>query len=75
MGGSDRTIKGVTGFGTAMRNVSAAPVVATLNFDSTVASYIIVMLLISLAILMPIARQLGKRVGQAANKEKSAAEV
>ena len=73
MGGSDSSIKSVTGLGTAMRNVSAALVVASLNFDSTVVSYMIVMLLISLVILMPAARVLGKRMGQAAGEEKGAA--
>jgi hypothetical protein len=46
-----------------MRNVSAALVVASLNFDATVVSYMIVMLLISQVILMPAARELGKRKG------------
>ena len=75
MGGSDSAVKSVTGLDTAMRNVSAALVVASLNFDATVVSYMIVMLLISLVILMPAARELGKGMSKAANGELSATEA
>ena len=49
--------------------------VGSLNFDATVVSYMIVMLLISQVILMPAARELGKRMGPAIDEEKISAEA
>lgn len=75
MGESDSAVKSVSGFGTAMHNVSASLVVVSLKFDTTVVSYIIAILLISLVILMPATRELGKGMSKAANGELSATEA
>jgi BASS family bile acid:Na+ symporter len=66
LGGSDSSIKGVMGLGTAQRNISAALVVAAQNFDSDVITYLMVIALIGLVILMPVAGELGRRQAKAA---------
>ena len=60
-GGSDPTIRSVLGLGTAQRNLSAALVVGAQNFSSEVLTYVVVIALIGLAILLPLAGELGRR--------------
>jgi BASS family bile acid:Na+ symporter len=62
-GGSDSGIRSVLGLGTAQRNLSAAMVVAALNFsdDPNVLSFILVAGLIGLVVLMVIGGELGRR--------------
>lgn len=62
-GGSDPGIKSVLGLGTAQRNLSAAFVVALQNFsdNNNVLTMVIVGGMVGLAILMPLAAQLGKK--------------
>jgi len=62
-GGSDSGIRSVLGLGTAQRNLSAAMVVAALNFpdDPNVLSFILVTGLIGLLVLMLIGGELGRR--------------
>jgi len=62
-GGSDSGIRSVLGLGTAQRNLSAAMVVAALNFpdDPNVLSFILVTGLIGLVVLMFIGGELGRR--------------
>ena len=62
-GGSDPGIKSVLGLGTAQRNLSAAFVVALQNFsdNTNVLTMVIVGGMVGLAILMPLAAQLGKK--------------
>lgn len=60
-GGSDPAIRSVLGLGTAQRNLSAALVVGAQNFSSETLTYVIVFALIGLAMLLPIAGELGKR--------------
>jgi BASS family bile acid:Na+ symporter len=62
-GGSDSRIRSVLGLGTAQRNLSAAMVVAALNFsdDPNVLSFILVAGLIGLVVLMVIGGELGRR--------------
>ena len=62
-GGSDSGIRSVLGLGTAQRNLSAAMVVAALNFpdDPNVLSFILVAGLIGLVVLMLIGGELGRR--------------
>ncbi len=66
-GGTEAGIKSVLGLGTAQRNLSAALVVALQNFSDNddVLTLIIVAGVIGLAILMPLAAQLGKRGAKA----------
>jgi BASS family bile acid:Na+ symporter len=65
VGGSDPGIRSVMGLGTAQRNVSAAMVVGAQNFADkpSVISTIIVGALVGLVILLPVAGELGKRMG------------
>ena len=70
-GGSDPATRSVMGLGTAQRNLSAALVVGAQNFSDSpnVLVMVIVAGLIGLALLLPIAAELGKRTapaGQAA---------
>ena len=62
LGGSDSGTRSVMGLGTGQRNISAALVVAGMNFDPDVVTYVMVISVISLVILMPAAGELGKRV-------------
>lgn len=63
VGGRDSGTGAVTGLGTAQRNVSAALVVAGQNFtDPGVMVMVLVGAILMLAILMPLAAVLGKRV-------------
>ena len=68
-GGSDPTIRSVLGLGTAQRNLSAALVVGAQNFSSEVLTYVIVIALIGLAILLPLAGELGRRTDSPAVAE------
>ena len=61
LSGKERSIKSVTGLGTAQRNISAALVVAAQNFDSDVITYVLVFSVISFILLFPTAGELGKR--------------
>ena len=60
-GGSDPAIRSVLGLGTAQRNLSAALVVGAQNFSSEALTYVIVIALIGLAMLIPLAGELGKQ--------------
>jgi BASS family bile acid:Na+ symporter len=60
-GGSDPGTRSVLGLGTAQRNLSAALVVGAQNFSGEALTYVIVIAFVGLAILMPIAGELGKR--------------
>jgi predicted Na+-dependent transporter len=73
VGGSEAGIRSVMGLGTAQRNVSAAMVVGVQNFSDspTVLSTIIVGALVGLVILLPVAGELGKRMGSVSSSEKS----
>lgn len=73
VGGSDPGIRSVMGLGTAQRNVSAAMVVGAQNFADkpSVISTIIVGALVGLVILLPVAGELGKRMGSGSSSEKS----
>jgi BASS family bile acid:Na+ symporter len=62
LGGSESGVRKVMGLGTAQRNISAALVVAAQNFDADVITYLMVIAVIDLVILMPAARELGKRI-------------
>jgi BASS family bile acid:Na+ symporter len=68
-GGSDPAIRSVLGLGTAQRNLSAALVVGAQNFSSEVLTYVIVIALIGLAILLPLAGELGRRTDSPAVAE------
>jgi BASS family bile acid:Na+ symporter len=72
VGGSDPAIRSVMGLGTAQRNVSAAMVVGAQNFadEPSVISTIIVGALVGLVILLPVAGELGKRMGDTATPSK-----
>jgi predicted Na+-dependent transporter len=72
VGGSDPGIRSVMGLGTAQRNVSAAMVVGAQNFADkpSVISTIIVGALVGLVILLPVAGELGKRMGGGSSSEK-----
>jgi BASS family bile acid:Na+ symporter len=63
LGGRSTDGKSVLGLGTAQRNIAAAMVVATGNFadDPKVLTMILVGALLMLAILMPLAGEIGKR--------------
>ena len=65
VGGSDPAMRSVMGLGTAQRNVSAAMVVGAQNFSDKpdTITTIIVGALVGLVILLPIAGELGKRMG------------
>jgi BASS family bile acid:Na+ symporter len=66
-GGSDPATRSVMGLGTAQRNLSAALVVGAQNFSDSpnVLVMVIVAGLIGLALLLPIAAELGKRAAPA----------
>jgi BASS family bile acid:Na+ symporter len=68
-GGSDSGMRSVMGLGTAQRNLSAAMVVGAQNFSDSpnVLVTVIVAGLIGLAILMPIAGELGRRLQASPN--------
>ena len=66
-GGSDPAQRSVLGLGTAQRNLSAALVVGAQNFSAEALTYIIVIALIGLAMLLPLAAELGKRTVSTAN--------
>ena len=66
-GGSDPAQRSVLGLGTAQRNLSAALVVGAQNFSAEALTYIIVIALIGLAMLLPLASELGKRTGSTAS--------
>jgi predicted Na+-dependent transporter len=59
--GSDAATRSVLALGTAQRNLSAALVVGAQNFSADVLSYIIVVALVGLALLLPLAAEVGKR--------------
>lgn len=62
LGGRDPAIRSVMGLGTAQRNVSAAIVVATQNFnEGSTLSFILVASILLLLILLPTAKRLGAR--------------
>ena len=61
LGGSDGGPRNVMGLGTAQCNIAAALVVAGQNFDIDVVTYLMVIVVIGLAVMMPIAGELGKR--------------
>jgi bile acid:Na+ symporter, BASS family len=62
LGGSDPLARSTLGLGTGARNVAAALLVAAQNFkDPKVSVMVIVTALVSLLILLPAARALGKR--------------
>lgn len=64
-GGSDPEINSVMGLGTAQRNVSAAMVVGAQNFSDSpnVLTTIVVGAIVGLVILLPMAGELGRRMG------------
>ena len=62
LGGSDPGIKSVMGLGSGQRNISAALVVATQNFDADVITYLMVVAIIGFIVLFPAAGELGKRM-------------
>ena len=66
-GCSDPAQRSVLGLGTAQRNLSAALVVGAQNFSAEALTYIIVIALIGLAMLLPLAAELGKRTGSTAS--------
>jgi BASS family bile acid:Na+ symporter len=67
LGGRNPGVRSVTGLGTALRNVSAAIVVAAQNFSGTdTLTFILVGAIVMLLVLMPIARRLGGNVPAAA---------
>jgi predicted Na+-dependent transporter len=62
LGGRDPAIRNVMGLGTAQRNVSAAIVVATQNFnEGSTLSFILVASILLLLILLPTAKRFGAR--------------
>ena len=67
IGGRDPGVRAVTGLGTAQRNVSAAIVVTLANFTGTNAvPFVLVASILIPLILLPLARWLGSRQGEAA---------
>jgi uncharacterized membrane protein len=62
LGGKDAQIRSVLGLGTAQRNLAAALVVATANFDDPdVMVMVLVLGLLGLVVLMVTAGELGRR--------------
>lgn len=63
LGGSTRTQRWVTGFGTTQRNVSAALLIATTSFggDAKVLIMVMVGAVMMMAILLPLSAEVGKR--------------
>ena len=67
LGGRDPGVRSVMGLGTAQRNVAAAILVTSLNFPGTTTlPYVLVASIVLPLILIPVARQLGKRSEPAA---------
>jgi len=66
IGGRDPKVRNVTGLGTAQRNVTAALVVALGNFgDTNTTPFVLVAAILIPLILLPTARWLGSRQGEA----------
>jgi bile acid:Na+ symporter, BASS family len=62
LGGPDRNTRRVLALGTAQRNIAAALVVGSQSFsDPKVVVMVVVVAIVSLLILMPLSRVLGKR--------------
>lgn len=63
LGGRDRGQRWVTGLGTAQRNVSAALLIATTSFagDAEVLIMVMVGAVLMMAVLLPLAAEVGKR--------------
>ncbi len=67
LGGRNAGTRRVLGLGTAQRNVAAAILVATLNFSGTMTlPFVLVAAIILPVFLIPVARVLGRRGGEAA---------
>ena len=69
--GSDKSTKNVMGLGTGQRNISAAFVVAAGNFADRpdVMIALIVLALVDMILLLPLAGEIGKRMGGEAEAE------
>ena len=66
LGGSDPAKRGVIALGTAQRNIAAATVVATQSFgDPKTLVMVVVTSIVSMAVLFPIAKTMGKHKGPA----------
>ncbi len=63
--------RSVLGLGTAQRNLSAALVVGALNFSGESLTFVIVIAMIGLALLLPLAAEMGKRATAAAARPSS----
>jgi arsenite transporter len=62
LGGHDASVRNVMGLATAQRNVAAAILVTTLKFTGTMTHpFVLVASIVLALILLPVARQLGKR--------------
>ena len=69
-----RNLRKVTGLATAQRNVAAAILVATISFSGTLTvTYILVAAVLLPVILIPIARWMGSRGGDADDGDSGAA--
>lgn len=68
LGGSTRGQRWVTAFGTTQRNVSAALLIATTNFADQAEVLILVLVgaVMMMVVLLPLAAEVGKRVGDRA---------
>jgi BASS family bile acid:Na+ symporter len=66
LGGRDPGVRSVLGLGTAQRNVSAALVVAAGNFGTDTLTFVLVGAIVTLLLLVPVARRLGEGVTKAA---------
>lgn len=73
-GGSDPGTRSVLGLGTAQRNLSAALVVGAQNFSGEALTFVIVIAFVGLALLMPVAAELGKHANAPAPAPQSNAE-
>ncbi|MCS6846043.1 MAG: bile acid:sodium symporter [Caldilineales bacterium] len=74
LGGRDSSTRSVMGLGTAQRNVSAALVVAAQNFSGTTTlPFVLVGATLLLLVLLPTAKQLGKRADLAGPAEPAGA--
>jgi BASS family bile acid:Na+ symporter len=74
LGGSEPSERGVLALGTAQRNIAAATVVATQSFDDPRALVMVVVTsVVSMAILVPIAKAMGKRTSAALEARRFAA--
>jgi BASS family bile acid:Na+ symporter len=66
LGGREASERNVMGLGTAQRNVSAAIVVAAQNFSGTdTLPFVLIAAILMLLVLLPVARRLGARAGDA----------